>query len=254
MPPTPSTLVQLMGPTLGTRDGSDAPPETQRSQSAPEPDVGLELAPAPLPAARPLDSLIQEHRLIGKLAQALSNFSECCESQPTPHDRDDLAKFSRVFRDLGDHMHHEKEETVLLPLLAHLGFEWEDGPIAEVRQEHCQERYLIDILCQAAERPGDWSQQQRRRVCATACALAEFQSTHLHKENTELFPVLLQRMSPNEQRLLESELHLFDLRMDRCMPRAELTALAEELIQRYLPPLLADSAVVQCGLSSLVMG
>ena len=233
---------------------SDDPPETQRSQWAPQPDVGFEFSPSPTPDPRPLDSLIREHRLIGKLAQALSNFSECFASQPTPHDRDDLAKFSRVFRDLGDCMHHEKEETVLLPLLAHLGFDWEDGPLAEVRQEHCQERYLINVLCQAAEREGDWSEHERRRVCATASALAEFQRTHLHKENTELFPVILQRMSAKEQRLLESELHIFDLRMDRHMPRAELTALAEDLIQRYLPPLLADSTVVQCGLSALVIG
>jgi hemerythrin-like domain-containing protein len=230
------------------------PPQTQRSQLAPQPDRGFEFSPSPIPAPRPLESLIREHRLIGKLAQALSNFSECFAFQPTPDDRDDLAKFARVFRELGDCMHHEKEETVLLPLLAHLGFDWEDGPIAEVRQEHCQERYLIDVLCQAAEREGDWSEDERRRVCATASALAEFQRTHLHKENTVLFPVILQRLSANEQRLLESELHIFDLRIDRYMPRGELTALAEDLVRRYLPSLLADSAVVECGLSALVVG
>jgi hemerythrin-like domain-containing protein len=239
---------------VAQRMSQENPPETQRSQLAPPSDQGFELSPSPIPDPRPLESLIREHRLIGKLAQALSNFSECFAFQPTPHDRNDLAKFARVFRELGDCMHHEKEETVLLPLLAHLGFDWEDGPVAEVRQEHCQERYLIDVLCQAVEREGDWSADERRRVCATASALAEFQRAHLHKENTVLFPVILQRLSANEQRLLESELHIFDLRIDRYMPRGELTALAEDLIRRYLPSLLADSAVVECGLSALVLG
>ncbi|HKO90479.1 MAG TPA: hemerythrin domain-containing protein, partial [Polyangiaceae bacterium] len=144
-------------------------------------------------APHPLASLVREHQLLGELAQALSIFSECFTSQHALVDRDDLAKFARVFRDLGDYMHHEKEETVLLPLLAHLGFAWQDGPVAEVRQEHCQERYLVDVLCQAAEQEGDWNEDQRRRVGATALAMAEFQRAHLRKENTELFPVILQR-------------------------------------------------------------
>src|SRR5690242_20556905 len=38
--------------------------------------------------------------------------------------------------------HEEKEETVLLPALHHLGFPWNDGPLAGVRREHRQGRYL----------------------------------------------------------------------------------------------------------------
>jgi len=43
-------------------------------------------------------------------------------------------------------------------------------------------------------------------------------------------------MSQDELRLLQAELHTFDVRIDRHMPRAELTALALDLIRRYLPP------------------
>jgi hemerythrin-like domain-containing protein len=184
----------------------------------------------------PLASLIEEHRLIGQLAEALSCFAVCIACQSTRHDRADLAQFARVFRDLGDCMHHEKEETVLLPLLLHLGFDWEDGPLADVRRDHCQERYLIDVLCHAAERDGAWSNEDRRRIAATALELGEFQHAHLLKENTELFPVVMQRMSPSELRLLQGELRTFDIRIERHMPRAELTALALDLIRRYLPP------------------
>jgi len=188
----------------------------------------------------PLASLIGEHRLIGQLAEALRCFSVCVECQSTTYDRADLAKFARVFRDLGDCMHHEKEETVLLPLLAHLGFDWEDGPLANVRQDHCQERYLIEVLCHAAERDGAWSNEDRRRVAATARELGEFQCAHLERENTLLFPVVMQRLSENELRLLQGELRTFDIRLDRHMPRAELTALALDLIQRYLPAPLVE--------------
>jgi len=237
-----------MGPSL-TTIGDDASVaqalQLVRVDQKPSPSLPV---PAPMAHAamrapllgtletHPLASLIGEHRLIGQLAEALRCFSVCVERQSTTYDRTDLAKFARVFRDLSDCMHHEKEETVLLPLLAHLGFDWEDGPLADVRQDHCQERYLIEVLCHAAARDGAWSNEDRRRVAATARELGEFQCAHLERENTLLFPVVMQRMSQNELRLLQGELRTFDLRIDRHMPRAELTALALDLIQRYLPP------------------
>jgi len=228
----------------------EEPADTQRSFRMPASDVRVQAQPARAAEPHPLASLIRDHELIGQLAGALMSFSACVEGQPSEHDRADLASFARIFRELGDCLHHEKEETVLLPLLAQLGFDWDDGPLAEVRLEHCQERYLIDVLCQAADREGAWDDDERRRIAATASSMADFQRAHLLKENTVLFPVVMQRMSPAELRLLSGELRIFDVRIERRIPRAELTALAQDLIGRYLPSRLAGAAV-QCSVFTL---
>jgi hemerythrin-like domain-containing protein len=228
----------------------DEPVDTERSVPAPERPAGARAPLFEMLESHPLASLIGEHRLIGALAEALSGFAECVASESTPHTRADLAAFARVFRDLGDYVHHEKEETVLLPLLVHLGFDWEGGPLAEVRQDHCQERYLIDVLCQAAEREGEWNPDERRRIASTASALAEFQRAHLLLENTKLFPAVTERMSSAELRLLAAELRTFDLRVEQYLPRATLTELAQDLIRRYLAPARAARVLGTHGLGS----
>jgi hemerythrin-like domain-containing protein len=186
--------------------------------------------------AHPLISLIREHQLIGPLADALEVFANGVKSERGTYDSEDLGLFVRVFQDFADCAHHEKEEAVLLPFLARHGFDWNDGPLAEVRREHRQERYLIEVLSHAAAREERWNSEERRRIAATAEALVEFQRAHLLKENTVLFPAVTQRLEVSELRLLKAELTRFDLQSLRHIPYAELTALAERLIQRYTMP------------------
>ncbi len=187
------------------------------------------------PGAHPLASLIREHELIGPLAEGLASFAEALSSEvlDPASERADLEHFVRVFTDLADCVHHEKEEAVLLPFLCRHGFEWTDGPLAEVRREHRQERYLIDVLCQAAAREETWNHEERRRIVDSATALADFQSEHLAKENTLLFPAVMLRTSPAELELLEAELAAFDASIARFMPCQELATLARDLIARY---------------------
>lgn len=185
--------------------------------------------------AHPLASLIREHELIGPLAEGLARFAEGvrAEAFAAASEREELGQFVRVFTELADCVHHEKEETVLLPFLCRHGFEWTDGPLAEVRREHRQERYLIDVLCQAAAREETWTHDERRRIVDTAAALAEFQREHLSKENTLLFPAVLSRTSAPELDALARELAAFDVSVARFLPYHELTALARELISRH---------------------
>jgi hemerythrin-like domain-containing protein len=185
--------------------------------------------------AHPLASLIREHELIGSLAEALARFADRIESeaQPLASEKTELEQFARVFKDFADSVHHEKEEVVLLPFLSRHGFDWTGGPLAEVRSEHRQERYLIDVLCQAAAREEAWNREERRRIVATASALAQFQRDHLLKENTLLYPAVIQRTAAHELALLQAELAAFDVRVARYMPHAELEDLARNLIEQY---------------------
>jgi hemerythrin-like domain-containing protein len=187
-----------------------------------------------------LSSLIREHRVIAGLTQALAVYAERirCEAYV---ERDDLALFARVFQEFADGIHHEKEENILLPALTRAGAHWDTGVLPEVRREHRQERYLIEVLGQVSLRSAAWTNEDRRRVAATALELAEFQHRHLQKENEGLFPEVPRLLDVDGRRRLEADLQRFDAAPRHQAQLAELLALAAELVGRYVPGHAAES-------------
>jgi hemerythrin-like domain-containing protein len=197
--------------------------------------------PAALPLAaandgNPLAILMAEHELIGRVAEALKVFAGNIKAEYGSYGRHDLAAFVRVFRDLADYVHHEKEEHLLLPMLGRHGFDWNHGPLAESRREHRQERYLTEVLNQFAVREHRWDAEERRRVVSTAMALGDFQREHLAKENELLFAAVPVCLDLKQQQRLKSELEAFDRQVQRYVPLADLRTLAQGLIQRYGKP------------------
>lgn len=181
-----------------------------------------------------LESLIGEHRMIARLIAALAEYAERTRREAFV-ERDDLAHFARVFQDFADGIHHEKEENILLPMLTRGGATWNHGVLAEVRREHRQERYLIEVLCHASQRVGAWTKEDRRRIASTAIELVEFQREHLKKENEGLFPEVPRLLDSAALRQLQAELQRFDATPRRQQQLRELTQLAEDLIARYAP-------------------
>jgi hemerythrin-like domain-containing protein len=223
------TVCMYCGPLAGSSAVPSAGEGVATALPAPEASLAFD--------ACPLASLVREHELIGPLAEALASFAGrmLSEERALARERTELEQFVRVFKDFADCVHHEKEEAVLLPFLARHGYAWSEGPLAEVRREHRQERYLIDVLCQAAACEDAWNQEDRRRIVATAVALAEFQRDHLLKENTLLFPAVIQGTSARELEMLRAELAAFDVSVARYMPYTELEELARGLIESYAP-------------------
>lgn len=184
-----------------------------------------------------LASLIREHQLIARLVGALEGYALRLKEE-RPVEASDLAAFATVFTELADDIHHEKEESVLLPFLSRHGFDWNTGVLSTVREEHQHERYLTDVLCHLGERPTNWNNEDRRHVAATASALVDFQRRHHHLENTELFPEVITRLSEQGLAQLEAELEKFDEGV--VQQRARLLDIASELIERYPPAFTAD--------------
>ena len=191
-----------------------------------------------------VESLIREHQIIGRLADALEVYGQQTK-QGRPPDAADLGRFAAVFTDFAERIHHEKEENILLPALARHGAHWEDGPLPAVRRDHRQESYLIDVLRQAGERAGSWNHEDRRHIAASAQALVDFQRGHHALESSELFPLLPVRLDASALRELQSALEKFDREHERL--RADTLAVAESLIGRYGPPRSSDSAAFACG-------
>lgn len=184
-----------------------------------------------------LKSLIEEHQFLSRLATALEAYSQRVR-QGLDADLEDLRRFAAAFTQFGDHLHHEKEERILLPFLSRHGFDWNGPPLPLIRQQHRQELYLLDVLRQAGERLTRWSDEERRHVFAAARAWCELQREHHAMENVELFPQVSIRLDAHSLHLLEQELERFDREPQHREARAAVLALGAELIERY-----ASSAV-----------
>ncbi|MET0412298.1 MAG: hemerythrin domain-containing protein [Polyangiaceae bacterium] len=188
-----------------------------------------------------LHSLIQEHKVIGQLIDALQEYVRRLRREDNA-DPTDLARFARAFREFADEIHHEKEEGILLPILARNGFHWDTGVLPEVRRDHRQERYLIEVLQHVAARAGSWTNDDRRSIIATALALIQFQREHMELENTRLFAEVPRRLPPESLARLEAELDDFDNYVRQCGRYVELDAVIAALLAHYTQDVEASRA------------
>lgn len=176
-------------------------------------------------------SLTEEHETISGLLGALQTYATRMRSGATV-DPADLARFSQVLHEIVDYRHHEKEEGILMPLLARNGFEWSTGLLAELRHEHGHLRHLIDVLAQAASKDSASSREQRRQVVEVALDFVEYKRRHIAKEEDVLFPAILERLDARALEQLTAELERFD-RATGVASRGPLEQIANELVTRY---------------------
>lgn len=183
-----------------------------------------------------LASLTREHQLLSTLSDSLACYARrLFEVQEASRERADLAAFTQVLRGFADEQHHEKEEEILQPILSRNGLHWQDGLLADMRMEHERERYLVEVLAQAAECELAWTTEDRRSVAATALALVTFQREHMDKENLELFPEVGRRLSDTALIELRSWLERFDRAPRHVAQGTELLRIADRLVSRYSP-------------------
>jgi hemerythrin-like domain-containing protein len=196
-------------------------------------------------AMHALRSLIKEHQVITQLIDCLERYADgLLDGRDPATEARDLYSFAHVFRGYADELHHEKEEEILQPFLTRHGFHWDDGVLADIRAEHERERYLIDVLEQAAECELEWTAEDRRSISATALALVTFQREHLAKENDELFPEAVRRLSAGALEDLRAALERFDRVPRHAALAVELVQLTGELLTRYPPP-PSESGIIE---------
>lgn len=175
-------------------------------------------------------SWTEEHQTISGVLGALQTYATRLRSGGSV-DPADLPRFSELLRELVDYRHHEKEEGILMPLLARNGFEWSTGLLAELRQEHGHLRHLIDVLSQAAAKDSG-SPEQRRQVVEVALAFVECKRLHIQKEDEVLLPAITERLSARALEQLSIELDRFE-RASGLEQKEPLERLAAELVERY---------------------
>lgn len=145
-------------------------------------------------ARDPFAILSDEHLRIARVLNALEQLVKVADAGDDPA-REDVDACVRVFREFVDLGHHEKEETILFPALSAAGVDWESAPLARIREEHRQERYLLRSLRHAARQQTAWSVDDRKRFVSIGRAFLELQRAHIAHEE-QVFPMLQARLTP----------------------------------------------------------
>jgi len=198
----------------------------------PGPSVGC-LAPGllPIPIMDAIDILTNEHRLIGRVLDALVGFAGKVRSGPAPDERAELGRFVTFIREFADEHHHAKEEDMLFAALVEHGFPAHAGPIAVMLAEHEEGRVLVRRLRDRAGSGAAWGAAQREGVLSSAHAYADLLRAHIHGEDGILFPMARQHLPPEAMAVVAEACARAD--REHAERGVELVALAGELTRAH---------------------
>jgi len=202
---------------------------------------------SPSSSVDPFSRLEREHREMDSLLRVVDRLSIEAERGELV-DREDLEGLLTIVRDWGQIGHHEKEEEVLTPLLVAHGFDWYDGPLARMRREHRQERYLVRSLGDLSSQRAQWSAEDRRQFAAVAREYAHFMRHHMRREESELFELARSTLPAEAMAALRTSFEHFDAELKRTASPARVRAEAGRLLHKYgveSPPLSTPQTGVQ---------
>lgn len=181
----------------------------------------------------PINTLMNEHRVIERVLDALEQFCENLESSGA-EDRAALARFADFFQQFADHFHHGKEEDILFAEMNKHGFSSDFGPVAVMLHEHDQGRAAVKILREAgANTEADWSDDERERVIAAAREFIVMLRAHIQKEDQILYPMAQQHIPYTIMTNMGRTFDKYDGAKQADGTAQRLLELAEELGARY---------------------
>jgi len=160
-------------------------------------------------AGPPTQVLRDEHTLILQALDALEQKIAKLESG-APADRAYFEKAVEFLRTFADKCHHGKEEHLLFKAMVNRGFPREAGPIAVMLHEHDVGRAFVrgiaEAAASAAADPG-----ATRRLIENGRGFIQLLRAHIDKENTILFPMADNVLSPEDQAYLGKAFERFEV-------------------------------------------
>jgi len=160
-----------------------------------------------------VERLFEEHALILQVIEALDVLVNRLEADTGDY-RGELVRLMAFFSQFADHLHHEKEESVLLPALVDAGLRWDDGVIAEVRRDHELERQMLQSLRHCALQNTPWSTMDRQRILDVGHGYVEFMRHHISTEDELLRPLITSALNGLAFEQLNEHLERFDSRFE----------------------------------------
>jgi hemerythrin-like domain-containing protein len=177
----------------------------------------------------PVETLMNEHRLIEKVLAALLGYAD----RPSDAPREDLARFVAFLRGFADARHHGKEEDILFKAMVDRGVPLEGGPIAVMLHEHDLGRGFVSEMAGVSEGDGPLSPDESARAARAARGFVDLLRAHIQKEDQILYPMAEQVIPADEWRRIEARFAEFEEREAGPEDRAGLHAVAEDLVARY---------------------
>lgn len=160
----------------------------------------------------PFQYLGNEHRELARVLGVLDRMVQDVAGGGSI-DRDELDAVVEYFREVGDIAHHDKEEMLLVPALVRHHVDWFDGPLAQLRQDHRQERYLTRNLRHAARKSTEWSEEDKRHFVSIGRAYSDYLRGHMARETDVLFAVAARVLPEEVQSELVASFEKFDREM-----------------------------------------
>ena len=145
-------------------------------------------------AAHPLDTLVQEHRAILEVLEAVEKESTAF-AENRPLRMEVLRNAIDHCDDFEERLHHRKEEA-LFRALEEAGLDPVAGPTAVLRAEHAKNARWRDRLRKAMEA------NDRLRMQAAISGFIDEQRQHILKENQIVFPLARKLLSEDAFRAL----------------------------------------------------
>jgi hypothetical protein len=178
-----------------------------------------------IPAAHPVNILMEEHKIVLQLSEKLSTIANKLQQiSDKNHAAEETHQIEHIARDFRDsEKHYLREENVLFPILEKHGI---TEPPAIMWMEHDQIRQAKKQLFKLVE---DYSvlsfENFKKQLRETAEALNSVLPSHFYKENNILFPTALRVFTEQEWKDTKKE---FDEIGYCCFTPEHLTIIPED--------------------------
>lgn len=179
------------------------------------------------------DDLRNEHEGIEIAIQVLDTIAGELEAQ---HDVsiDDLEQIVDFLKTFADKCHHSKEEDLLFPALEKAGVLVAGGPIGVMLDDHTKGRDFIRTMGDSLPKIKQNDIPARNEFAAAAHGYAGLLRDHISNENTILFVIAEQKLTPKEHETLSEGFERIE--QERIGPgvHERYHKLLDELNEKYL--------------------
>lgn len=176
-----------------------------------------------------IEILKHEHDAILMALDILDQISE--EARQGNMKSAEVMRFLGFLKEFSDTCHHGKEEELLFPAMADAGLPADGGPISVMLSEHEQGRALLATMTNAIE-----PVMSAKIFSEAAMAYAAHMRAHIEKENTVLFPMADNVVSPEVMNGLVSAFERHEEVVMGSGRHEELHDMLKELKMKYLKP------------------
>jgi hemerythrin-like domain-containing protein len=177
-------------------------------------------------------TLSNEHRVIEQVLRCLVEMASRARATGTV-DGDSADSTLRFLRTFADACHHKKEEDVLFPALARVGFTPDAGPVAVMLEEHELGRAHLGRLEAAIQRARLGGKDAAEDFATSVHAYVDLLTEHIAKEDNILFPLAEQALGDAGGQAVVAGFESAQASLDHGNLHATMLAVADELGKRF---------------------